>query len=35
MRPAMWQPPVACSRAEQKIMARIRRAKLLVFLRQY
>lgn len=35
MRPAMWQPPVACSPAEQKIMARIRRAKLFVFLRQY
>lgn len=35
MRPALWQPPVACSPAEQKIMARIRRAKLFVFLRQY
>jgi transposase len=35
MRPELWQPPVACSPAEQKIIARIRRAKLFVFLRQY
>ena len=35
MRPALWQPPVECSPAEQKIVARIRRAKLFVFLRQY
>ena len=35
MRPALWQPPVECSPAEQKIITRIRRAKLFVFLRQY
>jgi transposase len=35
MRPALWQPPVECSPAEQQIIARIRRAKLFVFLRQY
>ena len=35
MRPEMWQPPVACAPDEQKIIARIRRAKLFVFLRQY
>ncbi|MCU0502007.1 MAG: transposase, partial [Anaerolineae bacterium] len=35
MRPALWQPPVECTPAEQQIMARIRRAKLFVFLRQY
>jgi hypothetical protein len=35
MRPELWQPPVECSPAEQKIVARIRRAKLFVFLRQY
>jgi len=35
MRPELWQPPVECSPAEQKIIARIRRAKLFVFLRQY
>jgi hypothetical protein len=33
MRPALWQPPVECSPAEQKIVTRIRRAKLFVFLR--
>ena len=35
MRPELWQPPVECSPAEQKIITRIRRAKLFVFLRQY
>ena len=35
MRPGMWQPPVECAPDEQKIIARIRRAKLFVFLRQY
>ena len=35
MRPALWQPPVECLPAEQKIITRIRRAKLFVFLRQY
>src|SRR5262245_49018864 len=34
MRPPVWQPPVALSPAEQSIVARIRRAKLFVFLRQ-
>jgi len=34
MRPELWQPPVECSPAEQKIITRIRRAKLFVFLRQ-
>ena len=33
MRPALWQPPVGCSPAEQKIVTRIPRAKLFVFLR--
>jgi len=35
MRPELWQPPVDCSPAEQTIIARIRRAKLFAFLRQY
>lgn len=35
MRPELWQPPVECSPVEQKIITRIRRAKLFVFLRQY
>jgi hypothetical protein len=34
MRPEPWQPPVALSAAEQAIVARIRRAKLFVFLRE-
>ena len=34
MRPAIRQPPVAPSPAEQAIMRRIRRAKLFVFLRE-
>jgi hypothetical protein len=34
MRPALWQPPVALSPAEQTIVRRVRRAKLFVFLRQ-
>ena len=34
MRPALWQPPVAPSAAEQAIIKRIRRAKLFVFLRE-
>ena len=33
MRPAVWQPPVVPSAAEQAILKRIRRAKLFVFLR--
>jgi hypothetical protein len=35
MRPELWQPPVECSPAEQKVLARIRCAKLFVFLLQY
>jgi Transposase domain (DUF772) len=34
MRPAIWQPPVARSTAEQQVMRRVRRAKLFVFLRE-
>ena len=34
MRPPAWQPPVELSAAEQAIVARIRRAKLFVFLRR-
>jgi Transposase DDE domain/Transposase domain (DUF772) len=34
MRPALWQPPVGLSAAEQAIIKRIKRAKLFVFLRQ-
>jgi hypothetical protein len=34
MRPAIWQPPVALSSAEQTIVRRVRRAKLFVFLRE-
>ncbi len=35
MRPALWQPPVQLSAAEDKILKRIRRAKLFVFLRHH
>jgi len=34
MRPPHWEPPVALSAAEQRVAARIKRAKLFVFLRQ-
>src|SRR6266511_4618425 len=34
MRPPWWQPPIELSPAEQAIVARIRRAKLFVFLRR-
>ena len=34
MRPPHWQPPVALSADEQRVVARIKRAKLFVFLRQ-
>jgi hypothetical protein len=34
MRPALWQPPIALSAAEQQIVRRVRRAKLFVFLRE-
>jgi Transposase DDE domain/Transposase domain (DUF772) len=35
MRPASWTPPIALSPAEQRVVTRIRRAKLFTFLRQY
>ena len=35
MRPPLWHPPVEPSIAEQTILTRIRRAKLLVFLRAW
>jgi IS5 family transposase len=34
MRPRLWNPPVELSAAEQKVVKRIKRAKLFVFLRQ-
>ena len=34
MRPRVWQPPAALSAAEQAVVARIRRAKLFIFLRR-
>ncbi|PPT04980.1 hypothetical protein CKA32_005595 [Geitlerinema sp. FC II] len=34
MRPALWCPPVELSAAETKVVKRIKRAKLFVFLRQ-
>ena len=34
MRPAIWQPPIPLSPAEQLIVRRVRRAKLFVFLRE-
>jgi hypothetical protein len=35
MQPLCWQPPVELSAQEEQIVARIRRAKLFVFLRKY
>ena len=35
MRPSCWHPPVEPSSAEQAVLARIRRAKLFVFLRHH
>src|SRR5436190_9257308 len=35
MRPPVWEPPVALLATEQAIVARIKRAKLFVFLRQH
>jgi hypothetical protein len=35
MRPGMWQPPVEPSGAEAAVLKRIRRAKLIVFLRRW
>jgi Transposase domain (DUF772) len=34
MRPQFWNPPVELAAAEQKVVSRIKRAKLFVFLRQ-
>jgi IS5 family transposase len=35
MRPSLWQPPIEPSPAEDKVLQRIRRAKLFVFLRHH
>lgn len=35
MRPIYWRPPIELSAPEQRVVQRIRRAKLFVFLRQY
>jgi Transposase domain (DUF772) len=35
MRPSIWQPPVETSAAEDKILQRIKRAKLFIFLRRH
>src|SRR6478609_8353055 len=35
MRPEVWQPPVEPSPAERAVIKAVRRAKLLVFLREY
>jgi hypothetical protein len=34
MRPVLWQPPVALAKEEQRIVGRIGRAKVFVFLRE-
>lgn len=34
MRPEYWQPPIELSLSESRVMQRIKRAKLFVFLRQ-
>ena len=34
MRPVLWQPPVALSKEEQSIVGRIRRAKVVVVVRE-
>ncbi len=34
MRPEVWNPPIELSATEEKIIKRIRRAKLFIFLRQ-
>ncbi len=34
MRPPLWFPPIALTEKEQKVIARIRRAKLFIFLRE-
>ena len=35
VRPGVWQPPVECSRLEQEVAKRIKRAKLFTWLRQH
>jgi Transposase domain (DUF772) len=35
VRPGVWQPPVECSRLEQEVLKRIKRAKLFVWLREH
>ncbi|SRR5713226_3084644 len=35
MQPSTWQPPIALSEQEERIVTRIRKAKLFVFLRQH
>jgi len=35
VRPEVWQPPVACSRLEREVIKRVKRAKLLVWLREH
>lgn len=35
MRPSFWYPPIELSSSEQKIMLRIKRAKLFMFLRYH
>ena len=35
VRPGVWQPPVACSRLEQEVIKRVKRAKLFVLLREH
>jgi hypothetical protein len=35
VRPGLWEPPVACSRLEQEVMKRVKRARLFVWLREH
>lgn len=35
MRPRLWQPPVECSRLEQEVIKRVKRARLFVWLREH
>ena len=34
MRPPLWFPPISLTEKEQKVISRIRRAKLFIFLRE-
>lgn len=34
MRPPLWHPPIELSSLEKKVVSRIRRAKLFIFLRE-